>query len=139
MLAPKQTKHRKTHRLRGQQKKRIATRGNTVAFGEIGLKAVSPEQLTSRQIESARRAITRKVKRGGKIWVRVFPDQSVTSKGSEAPMGSGKGAPDYFKTQVVPGHIIFEMAGADMALMREALKLAAYKLPFKCKIVTTEL
>lgn len=139
MLQPKRTKFRKLHRLRGQINASMATRGISIAFGEIALKAVTPAQLTSRQIEAARRTLTRKVKRGGKVWIRKFPDQIVTAKGAEVPMGSGKGAPDYYKTQILPGHIVFEMAGADMGLMREALELAAYKLPFKCKIVTTEL
>ncbi len=138
MLQPKKTKFRRQHRLRSQ-KKGIATRGITIAFGEIAIKATSRGEVTARQIESARRTIARAVKRGGKIWIRVFPDKVLTAKGAEVPMGSGKGAPDRWVTQIKPGKILFEMAGADMELMRKALDLATYKLPVDCKIITHEL
>ena len=95
-------------------------------------------ELTARQIEAARRTITRAVKRGGKVWIRVFPDKIVSAKGTEVPMGSGKGAPDHWVTQIKPGKILFEIAGAEEGMMREALKLATYKLPMKCKIVGRE-
>jgi large subunit ribosomal protein L16 len=135
MLQPKKTKFRRLHRLRSQTKG-IATRGNTIAFGEMGIKAVTAGEITARQIESARRTIARAVKRGGKTWIRVFPDKVLTAKGAEVPMGSGKGAPDKWVCQVLPGKILFEMAGENEKLMREALKLATYKLPVKCKIIT---
>jgi large subunit ribosomal protein L16 len=138
MLQPKKTKFRRQHRMRSQGKG-LATRGTKIAFGEIAIKAVGATELTARQIEAARRTIARAVKRGGKIWIRVFPDKVLTAKSGEVPMGSGKGAPDHWVTQVLPGKILFEMAGADPELMREALKLAIYKLPVKCKIVTNEL
>ncbi len=138
MLQPKKTKHRKVFRLRGQQKG-IATRGTKIAFGEIAIKAVSLGELSARQIESARRTIARAVKRGGKTWIRVFPDKVLTAKGAEVPMGSGKGAPDKWVIQIKPGKILFEMAGADIDLMRRAMELAIYKLPMKCKVVTNEI
>jgi len=120
------------------QGKGIATRGTEVSFGEIGIKATTPGEITNRQIESARIAITRKVKRGGKVWIRIFPDKSRTAKGAEMPMGSGKGAPDSWVAQVKPGTVLFEMSGVDEALMRTALRSAGYKLPVKTKIVTRE-
>ena len=138
MLQPKKTKFRRQHRLRGQRKG-VATSGTTIAFGEMGLKAVSDGEITARQIEAARRTIARAVKRGGKVWIRVFPDKILTSKSGEVPMGSGKGAPDHWVAQVLPGKIIFEMAGVDKDLMRKALKLASYKLCVKCKIVDNEI
>lgn len=138
MLQPKRTKFRKQHRLRSQSKG-IATRGSSIAFGTIGIKGLEAGELTARQIEAARRTITRAVKRGGKVWIRVFPDKILTAKSGEVPMGSGKGAPDIWVTQVRPGKILFEMAGANPTLMRDALKLAIYKLPIKCKVITNEL
>ncbi len=138
MLQPKKTKFRKQHRLRSQSKG-ISVRGADISFGEIAIKAISRGEITSRQIESARRTITRKVKRGGKVWIRVFPDKILTAKGAEVPMGSGKGAPDKWVSQIRPGKVLFEMAGADMELMREALKLATYKLPFQCMIITKDI
>lgn len=138
MLQPKRTKHRRQHRLRSQTKG-IATRGSSLAYGELGIKVLESGEITNRQIESARRTIARAVKRGGKIWIRVFPDKVLTAKGAEVPMGSGKGAPDKWVVSVRPGKILFEMAGADTSLMREALKLATYKLPLKCKVVSNEL
>ena len=138
MLQPKKTKHRKVFRLRGQQKG-IACRGTDIAFGEIAIKAVTLGELSARQIESARRTIARAVKRGGKTWIPVFPDKVLTAKGAQVPMGSGKGAPDKWVIQIKPGKVLFEMAGAEMGLMRKALELAAYKLPVKCKIITNEI
>lgn len=138
MLQPKKTKFRRQHRLRSQSKG-LATRGAEIAFGEIAIKATSRGEMTARQIEAARRTITRAVKRGGKVWIRVFPDKILTAKGAEVPMGSGKGAPDKWVSQIKPGRILFEMAGADMALMRNALDLATYKLPVKCKIITKDI
>ncbi len=137
MLEPKRPKHRKLFRLRAQSKG-VATRGVKIAYGEIAIKAVTGGEVSARQIEAARRAITRAVKRGGKVWIRVFPDKILTSKGAEVPMGSGKGAPDKWVIQVKPGRILFEMGGAEEPLMRNALKLATYKLPVKCKIITQE-
>lgn len=138
MLQPKRVKHRKQHRLRSQSKG-IATRGAAVSFGEMGIKTVEAGEVTARQIEAARRTITRAVKRGGKVWIRIFPDKVLTAKGAEVPMGSGKGSPDKWVSQVKPGRVLFEMAGAEEDLMRKALKLATYKLPVKCKIVTPEI
>ena len=138
MLQPKRVKHRKQHRLRSQSKG-LATRGAAVSFGEMGIKTVEAGEVSARQIEAARRTITRAVKRGGKIWIRIFPDKILTAKSGEVPMGSGKGAPDKWVAQVHPGTILFEMAGAEPELMREALRLATYKLGVKCKIVTNEL
>ena len=138
MLQPKRTKYRRQHRLRSQNKG-VATRGTKISFGEIGIKALSAGEVTARQIEAARRAITRAVKRGGKVWIRVFPDKVLTAKGAEVPMGSGKGAPDHWVTQVKPGKMLFEMSGADPKLMREALEKATYKLPVKCRIIDTNL
>lgn len=138
MLQPKKTKFRRQHRLRSQSKG-VATRGTTIAFGEVAIKATTGGEVTARQIEATRRVIARSVKRGGKIWIRVFPDKILTAKGAEVPMGSGKGAPDHWVVQVKPGKILFEMAGADPVLMQEALSKAIYKLPVKCKVITPEI
>ncbi len=138
MLIPKKVKHRKWHKGRGRGK-RIATRKTTLAFGTIGLKATTEAWVTSRQIEAARRAMTRAVKRGGKIWIRIFPNKPVTAKGSEMPMGKGKGAVDHYVSVVRPGTVLFEMAGVDEELARKALTLAAHKLPVKWKIVTRDM
>lgn len=133
MLSPKRTKFRKPHRgrLRG-----VATRGNTIAFGDYGLQALEPVWLTSRQIEATRRTITRDVKRVGKLWVRVFPDKSISKKPPETRMGSGKGAPDHWVAVIKPGHILFEMAGVTQDEAYEAMKKASYKLPIKTKFVS---
>ena len=136
MLSPKRVKYRK--RQRGRLKGK-ATRGSTVAFGEYGLKAVTSGRLTARQIEAARRAMTRKVKRGGKMWIRIFPDIPVTKKPAETRMGSGKGSPEYWVSVIRPGRVLFEMSGVDEALAREALKLAAHKLPLRTTFVRKEL
>ncbi len=137
MLEPKRPRRRKIFRLRSQ-KKGIATRGAQIAYGDMAIKAMTAGEISARQIEAARRTITRAIKRGGKVWIRIFPDKVITAKGAEVPMGSGKGAPDRWVSQVKPGKILFEIAGADEALMREALHLATYKLCVKCKIVTHE-
>ncbi|MDH5720360.1 MAG: 50S ribosomal protein L16 [Spirochaetia bacterium] len=135
MLSPKKLKWRKPHtgRLKG-----LSKGGNEVSFGEIGLKAITANRLTSRQIEAARTAMTRHVKRGAKVWIRIFPDRPVTKKPAETRMGKGKGSPEYYVAVIKPGKVMFEMSGANENLMREAFKRAAAKLPLKCKIVTRE-
>jgi large subunit ribosomal protein L16 len=137
MLEPKKQKYRKVFRLRGDLKG-VATRGTKVSFGTYGLKAVSAGEITARQIEAARRAMTRYIKRGGKIWINIFPHKPVTSKPSEVPMGSGKGAPDRFVAVVKPGRVIFEMEGVTTEIAKEAMRLAAHKLPVKCKFINTQ-
>jgi large subunit ribosomal protein L16 len=138
MLLPKKVKHRKWHKGRARNK-RIATTKITIAFGEFGIKATTGAWVTSRQIEAARRAMTRAIKRGGKIWIRIFPDKPVTAKGSEMPMGKGKGAVDHYVAVVRPGTIMFEMGGIDEELARHALTLAGHKLPVQTRIITREL
>jgi large subunit ribosomal protein L16 len=133
MLMPKRVKHRKQHRGR---MKGSASRGNTVAFGEFGLQALEPVWLTSKQIEAGRRAITHNTKRGGQVWIRVFPDKSVTAKPAETRMGSGKGAPDHWVAVVRPGHIIFEVGGVREDVARHALTAASYKMPIATKLVS---
>ncbi|MBS4535551.1 50S ribosomal protein L16 [Clostridium sp. D2Q-14] len=135
MLMPKRVKHRKTHRGRMKGK---ATRGNTISYGEYGIQALEAAWITSNQIEAARRAMTRHVKRGGKIWIKIFPDKPVTKKPAETRMGKGKGSPEYWVAVVKPGRIMFEMAGVPEELAREAMKLAMHKLPIKCKFVTRD-
>lgn len=135
MLAPKRVKYRK--RQRGRMKGK-AHRGNTVAFGEFGLKATTGGNLSARQIEAARRAMTRRVKRGGKMWIRIFPDYPVTKKPAETRMGSGKGAPEFWVARIHPGRVLFEMSGIDEASAREALELAAHKLPLRTIFVRKE-
>jgi len=134
MLQPKKQKYRKLHRDRSALKGK-SKGGNSISFGSIGLKAITPGELTSRQIEAARRAMTRAVKRGGKIWIRIFPHTPITRKASEVPMGSGKGSVEFYVSRVKPGKIIFEMDGIDEELAREALRLADSKLPIKTKVV----
>ncbi|MGH8705747.1 MAG: 50S ribosomal protein L16 [Burkholderiales bacterium] len=132
MLQPARTKYRK------QQKGRntgVATRGAKVAFGEYGLKAVGRGRLTARQLEAARRTLSRHIKRGGRVWIRVFPDKPVSRKPAEVRMGNGKGNPEYFVCEIQPGRIIYEMDGVDKALAHEAFALAAAKLPFKTAVV----
>jgi large subunit ribosomal protein L16 len=138
MLIPKKVKHRKSHKGRARGK-RVASRKTQLAFGTIGLKATTESWVTSRQIEAARRAMTRAIKRGGKIWIRIFPDKPVTSKGSEMPMGKGKGAVDHYVVVIRPGTVMFEMAGVEDALAQEAMTLASHKLPVKTRIVTREI
>lgn len=135
MLEPKKVKRRRQHRRRGSFAGK-AYRGSTLAFGSVGLKAMATGEITARQIEAARRAMTRSVQRGGKIWIRIFPDTPVTKKAAEVPMGSGKGAPEYWATVVKQGAVLFEMDGLSQEAAREALRLAAHKLPMKCKVVT---
>jgi len=128
MLQPSRTKYRK------QQKGRntgVATRGNKVSFGEYGLKATTRGRLTARQLEAARRTLSRHIKRGGRVWIRVFPDKPVSRKPAEVRMGNGKGNPEYFVCEIQPGKVIFEMDGVDAALAKEAFTLAAAKLPFR--------
>jgi large subunit ribosomal protein L16 len=126
MLQPRRTKYRKQHKMRNRG---IATRGNKVSFGEFGLKATERGRITSRQIEAARRAITRHIKRGGKIWIRIFPDKPVTKKPLEVRMGKGKGNVEYWVAQIQPGRMLYEMEGVDEEIAREALRLGAQKLP----------
>jgi large subunit ribosomal protein L16 len=133
MLSPRRTKFRKQHRGR---MKGNAYRGNTLNFGDFALQAVEPCWITSRQIEAARRAITRYVRRGGKLWIRVFPDKPVTMRPAETRMGSGKGNPEFWVAVVKPGRIMFEIAGIPEATAREAMRLAAQKLPIKTKFIT---
>ncbi|MEZ5015703.1 MAG: 50S ribosomal protein L16 [Flavipsychrobacter sp.] len=132
MLQPKKTKHRKAHkgRIRGN-----AQRGATIAFGSFGLKALEPKWITNRQIEAARQAMTRHMKREGNVWIRIFPDKPVTAKPAEVRMGKGKGSLDYWAAVVKPGRIMFEMDGVPRAIAEEALRLAAQKLPIKTKFV----
>ncbi|MFB0971930.1 MAG: 50S ribosomal protein L16 [Neofamilia sp.] len=135
MLMPKRVKYRRVHRGRMKGK---ATRGNTITYGEYGLQAMEPSWITSNQIEAARRAMTRYTRRGGKIFVKIFPDKSVTQKPAETRMGSGKGSPEYWVAVVKPGRIMFEMSGVSEAVAREAMRLAAMKLPIKTKFVKKE-
>jgi len=133
MLAPKKVKHRKWHRT--DQIKGKATRMIKVSFGSFGLKAQTAGLVSSRQIEAARRSMTRYIQRGGKIWIRIFPDRPITKKGSEMPMGKGKGAVDHYAAVVRPGTVMFEMDGVNEKIAKEAMELAAYKLPVKCKFI----
>jgi large subunit ribosomal protein L16 len=135
MLMPSRLKHRK--QMRGRNRG-TANRGTTVAFGEFGLQALEPVWLDSRQIEAARRVITRYVRRGGKVWIRVFPDKPVTKKPAETRMGKGKGAPDHYVAVIKPGHVIFELAGVPQDVAKEAMRLASYKLPFKTRFLVRE-
>ncbi len=136
MLQPKRVKFRKAHKGRRRGK---ANSGNTIIFGDFALQALEPAWVTARQIEAARRAITHHVHRGANIWVCVFPDKSVTKKAAETRMGSGKGAPDHWVAVVKPGRILFEMAGVDEAIAKEAMRLAAHKLPIDTRFVTREM
>jgi len=135
MLAPKRVKRRKTHkgRMRGQ-----SHRGNKVSFGEYGLQALEPTWITNRQIESARVAMTRHIKRGGKVWIRIFPDKPITQKPAETRMGKGKGSPEKWVAVVKPGRIMFELEGVDEKTAQRAMQLAAAKLPIKCQFVVRE-
>lgn len=137
MLGPKKEKHRRVFRGRSDTKG-ISTRGTAVSFGTYGLKAQSCGEITSRQIEAARRAMTRYIKRGGKIWINIFPHKPVTRKASEVPMGSGKGAPEFHVCTIRPGIVLFEMEGIDAAQAKEAMTRAAHKLPIKCKFIDTK-
>ncbi|MCB0259122.1 MAG: 50S ribosomal protein L16 [Calditrichaeota bacterium] len=133
MLMPKRVKYRKKQRGR---KSGMAMRGSSVAFGEYGLKALEAHWITSRQIEAARIAMTRYIKRGGKVWIRIFPDKPVTKKPAETRMGKGKGSPEYWVAVVKPGRVMFELAGVPEDIAKEAMRLAAHKLPIKTKFVS---
>jgi len=135
MLLPKKVKHRKWQKGRKLNRGK-ATRGNEISFGNCALKSTGHAWINARQIEAARRAMTRYTKRGGKIWIRIFPDKPVTTKGSEVPMGKGKGTPEYFIAQVKPGTVLFEMEGVQADQAKEAMRLAGAKLPVKTKFVT---
>ena len=135
MLLPKRVKYRKVQRGRMTGK---ATRGNTLTYGEFGLVATQPAWIKSNQIESARIAMTRYIKRGGQVWIKIFPDKPVTQKPAETRMGSGKGSPDHWVAVVKPGRIMFEMGGVSEEIAREAMRLASYKLPVKCKFIKRE-
>ena len=135
MLLPKRVKYRRVQRGR---LKGVAHRGNTVTYGDFGLQALEPAWISSRQIEAARIAMTRYIKRGGKVWIKIFPDKPITEKPAETRMGSGKGSPEYWVAVVKPGRIMFEIAGVPEETAREAMRLAANKLPIKCKFVCKE-
>ena len=135
MLLPKRVKYRRVHRGRLKGK---ATRGNTVTYGDFGLQALEPAWITSNQIEAARVAMTRYTKRGGKVWIKIFPDKPITEKPAETRMGSGKGSPEYWVAVVKPGRVMFEIGGIEESVAREAMRLAAHKLPIKCKFVKKE-
>ena len=136
MLMPKRVKYRRVHRGRMTGK---ALRGNTISYGDYAIQALEPCWMTANQIESARRAMTRYIKRGGKIWIKVFPDKPVTKKPAEVRMGSGKGAPEYWVAVVKPGRVLFERSGVPVDVAREAMRLAAHKLPVKTKFITREM
>ena len=135
MLLPKRVKYRRVHRGRMTGK---ATRGNTLAYGQFGLQATEPGWITSNQIEAARIAMTRYTKRGGQVWIKIFPDKPVTKKPAETRMGSGKGSPEYWVAVVKPGRVMFEIAGVAEEVAREALRLASHKLPLKTKFIKKE-
>ena len=135
MLMPKRVKYRKMQRGR---MKGVATRGNVVSDGEFGLQATEPAWITANQIEAARIAMTRYIKRGGQVWIKIFPDKSVSKKPAETRMGSGKGSPEYWVAVVKPGRVLFEIAGVSEELAREAMRLASHKLPVATKFVTRE-
>ena len=135
MLLPKRVKYRRVHRGRLTGK---AMRGNKVTYGDFGLQALEPAWITSRQIEAARIAMTRYIKRGGQVWIKIFPDKPVTKKPAGTRMGSGKGAPEYWVAVVKPGRVLFEIAGVPEETAREAMRLAMHKLPIKCKFVKAE-
>ncbi len=135
MLLPKRVKYRRVQRGR---RTGIATRGNKVSNGEYGLQALEAAWIKSNQIEAARIAMTRYIKRGGQVWIKIFPDKPVTAKPAETRMGSGKGSPEYWVAVVKPGRILFEMGGVDESIAREAMRLAMHKLPIKCKFVKKE-
>ena len=135
MLLPKRVKFRRVQRGRLTG---TASRGNTVTYGQFGLQALEPAWITSNQIEAARIAMTRYIKRGGKVWIKIFPDKPITAKPAETRMGSGKGSPEYWVAVVKPGRVMFEIGGVDEELAKEAMRLAANKLPIKCKFITKE-
>jgi len=136
MLIPKKVKHRKWQKGAGVSRGKVASKKLKIAFGRFGLKALSEGWITSRQIEAARRTMTHFLKRGGKIWIRIFPDKPKTTKGAETPMGKGKGSVDHYLVVVKPGTVMFELDGTSEELAREAMRLASHKLPVKCKFVS---
>ena len=138
MLQPKRMKHRKMFKRTHGGLGGVALRGNTIAFGDFAIRALEPAWITQRQIEAARRTITHHLKRGGKVWIRIFPDKVVTSKPAETRMGSGKGAPDHYVAVVKPGHVLFEIGGVRGELAQEALRLASHKLPLATKFMIRE-
>ena len=135
MLLPKRVKYRRVHRGRLTGK---ATRGNVVNYGDFGLQALERSSITSNQIEAARIAMTRYIKRGGQVWIKIFPDKPITEKPAETRMGSGKGSPEYWVAVVKPGRVMFEIGGVAEETAREAMRLASYKLPVKCKFIKKE-
>lgn len=135
MLLPKRVKYRRVHRGRMTGK---ALRGNTISYGDFGLQALEPAWITSNQIEAARIAMTRYIKRGGQVWIKIFPHKPVTKKPAETRMGSGKGSPEYWVSVVKPGRVMFEIGGVSEELAREAMRLAMHKLPVKCKFIVRE-
>ena len=135
MLLPKRVKYRRVHRGR---LKGVAHRGNKVNYGDFGLQALEPAWITSRQIEATRIAMTRYIKRGGQVWIKIFPDKPITEKPAETRMGSGKGSPEYWVAVVKPGRVMFEMDGVSEEVAREAMRLASHKLPIKCKFMKKE-
>ena len=135
MLMPKRTKYRRVHRGRLKGK---AMRGNTLTYGDYGLVALEPAWITSNQIEAARIAMTRYIRRGGKVWIKIFPDKPITEKPAETRMGSGKGSVDHWVAVVKPGRVLFEMNGVSEEIAREAMRLAMHKLPIKCKFIAKE-
>ncbi len=135
MLMPKRVKYRRV--MRGRLKG-TATRGNKIAYGDFALQALEPAWITSNQIEAARIAMTRYIKRGGQVWIKIFPDKPVTEKPAETRMGSGKGSPEYWVAVVKPGRVLFEIGGVNEETAREAMRLAMHKLPIKCKFITRE-
>jgi len=135
MLIPRRLKHRKQHH---PNRRGAAKGGTTLAFGDIGIQALESSYLTNRQIEAARIAMTRHIRRGGKVWINVFPDRPLTKKPAETRMGSGKGSPEWWVANVKPGRVLFEIAGVEETLAREALRRAVHKLPMKCRIISRE-
>jgi large subunit ribosomal protein L16 len=136
MLQPARRKYRKEQKGRNTG---VATRGATVAFGTFGLKSTDRGRLTARQIEAARRAMTRHIKRGGRIWIRIFPDKPISQKPAEVRMGNGKGNPEYYVAEIQPGKVLYEMDGVDESVAREAFRLAAAKLPLRCTFVSRQI
>ena len=134
MLSPKRTKFRRHHR--GRQKGK-SSRGNSMAFGELALQAMEPGWISSRQIEAGRRAISRCARRGGQVWIRVFPDKPITARAAETRMGSGKGTPEYWVAVIKPGRILYEIKGVEKDIAREAMRIAGYKIPVKTRIIST--
>ena len=138
MFTPKKLKYRKSHRLRGNTAG-VATKGTLIAFGAFGLKTIEGGEINSRQLEAARRAMTHFIKRGGKIWIRIFPHKPVTQKAAEVPMGSGKGTVEKYVASVQAGTMLFEMDGVELAVAKEAMRLASQKLPVKCRFIDSNI